>query len=233
RIVGSGPLGFRCIVGCSGSSGSALNQLQGPRSLAFDTDGNLYVSDRENDRIMTYTLFNSSCVYTTTTSTSTSSTSTSTTSTSSTSTSTTSTPTTSTSTSTKTTSTSTSTTSTTSTSTSSTSTSTKTTSTSTTAYSVSNVSNCSFTKYSSYLVSNVKSDFTSAQICCESMNMTLIEIESANEQARVLNITTLIQAPFFIGLNQTCGTNNYSTWLSGKPVLFSNFGMFQIRMLSD
>ncbi|CAF1691825.1 unnamed protein product, partial [Adineta ricciae] len=41
RIVGSGPLGFRCIVGCSGSSGSALNQLQGPRSLAFDTDGNL------------------------------------------------------------------------------------------------------------------------------------------------------------------------------------------------
>ena len=61
RIVGSGPLGFRCIVGCSGSSGSALNQLQGPRSLAFDTYGNLYVSDRENDRIMAYTLFNSSC----------------------------------------------------------------------------------------------------------------------------------------------------------------------------
>ncbi|CAF1366331.1 unnamed protein product [Adineta ricciae] len=69
RIVGSGPLGFQCIVGCSGSSGSALNQLQGPRSLAFDTYGNLYVSDRENDRIMKYTLFNSSCVYTTTTST--------------------------------------------------------------------------------------------------------------------------------------------------------------------
>ncbi|CAF1188087.1 unnamed protein product [Adineta ricciae] len=384
RIVGSGPLGFRCIVGCSGSSGSALNQLQGPRSLAFDTDGNLYVSDRENDRIMTYTLFNSSCVYTTTTSTSTSSTSTTSTSTTSTSTSTTSTSTSSTSststtstststtststsststTSTKTTSTSTSTTSTSSTSststtstststtststsststtststtststtstkttststlttstsstsststtstststtstststsstsstkttststststtstsststtstssTSTTSTSTKTTSTSTsttstststtststsststtstkttststltsttsiiststTVYSVSNVSNCSFTKYSSYLVSNVKSDFTSAQICCESMNMTLIEIESANEQARILNITTLIQAPFLIGLNQTCGTNNYSAWLSGKPVLFSNFG---------
>ena len=63
-------------------------------------------------------------------------------------------------------------------------------------------------------------------MCCQSMNMTLVEIESANEQARILNITMLIQAPFFIGLNQSCDINNYSVWLSGKPITFSSLGMY-------
>ena len=44
RIVGSGPNGFRCIVGCFGS-GSASNQLRGPQSISFDSAGNIFVTD--------------------------------------------------------------------------------------------------------------------------------------------------------------------------------------------
>jgi len=51
RIVGSGPNGFRCLFGCSGSSGSASNSLNEPQSMAFDSDGNIYVTDRNNHRI--------------------------------------------------------------------------------------------------------------------------------------------------------------------------------------
>jgi hypothetical protein len=56
--------------------------------------------------------------------------------------------------------------------------------------------------------------------------MTLVEVESASEQARILNITIRIQAPFLIGLNRSCGINSYSVWLSGKPMTFSNLGMY-------
>ena len=41
RVVGSGPDGFRCILACSGYSGSAPNQLSGPSSLSFDSHGNI------------------------------------------------------------------------------------------------------------------------------------------------------------------------------------------------
>ncbi|CAF4342654.1 unnamed protein product, partial [Adineta steineri] len=37
RIVGSGPNGFRCLVGCSTVAGSASNQLYYPSSLSFDS----------------------------------------------------------------------------------------------------------------------------------------------------------------------------------------------------
>ena len=50
RIVGSGPAGFRCIVGCSGGGGTAPSQLNQPRSLAFDSEGNLFVVDSGNGR---------------------------------------------------------------------------------------------------------------------------------------------------------------------------------------
>ena len=60
RIVGSGPNGFRCIIGCSGSMGSAPNQLNSPRTLAFDSFGNLWVADHDNNRFQKFLLDNGS-----------------------------------------------------------------------------------------------------------------------------------------------------------------------------
>lgn len=61
RVIGSDKNGFRCIVGCSGSTGSLSNQLIYPQSLAFDSSGNIYIVDRGNHRIQKFTLFLSSC----------------------------------------------------------------------------------------------------------------------------------------------------------------------------
>ena len=61
RVVGSGPNGFRCIVACSGQSGSSPSQLNSPRSLAFDTDGNLFVADTSNNRIQKFLRVSNSC----------------------------------------------------------------------------------------------------------------------------------------------------------------------------
>jgi hypothetical protein len=60
RIVGSGPTGFRCLVGCSLSAGSASNQLNNPWSLSFDSYGNMFVTDRGNSRIQKFSLMNNS-----------------------------------------------------------------------------------------------------------------------------------------------------------------------------
>jgi DNA-binding beta-propeller fold protein YncE len=43
-----------CIIGCTGTAGNALNQLNGPRDLKFDRDGNLYVLDQGNNRILKF-----------------------------------------------------------------------------------------------------------------------------------------------------------------------------------
>ena len=59
RIVGSGSNGYRCIIGCSGQSGSASNQLNHPRALSFDTYGNIYVADGVNGRIQKFNIINS------------------------------------------------------------------------------------------------------------------------------------------------------------------------------
>ncbi|CAF4038351.1 unnamed protein product, partial [Adineta steineri] len=67
RIVGSGPNGFRCLVGCSGSSGSAANQLLYPATLSFDSYGNMYVTDTGNSRIQKFILSTNSCNETTST----------------------------------------------------------------------------------------------------------------------------------------------------------------------
>ena len=61
RIVGSGPYGFRCLVGCSGSRSSASDQLWYPQTLGFDTDGNMFVTDWLNSRIQKFLLANNSC----------------------------------------------------------------------------------------------------------------------------------------------------------------------------
>ena len=63
RIVGSGPNGFRCIVGCFGP-GSASNQLIGPQGISFDSFGNIFVAEgwwsggATNDRIQKFILLN-------------------------------------------------------------------------------------------------------------------------------------------------------------------------------
>ncbi|CAF1031063.1 unnamed protein product [Adineta steineri] len=61
RIVGSGPNGFRCLVGCSGSNGSAANQLTTPKILSFDSYGNMYVTDFGNNRVQKFILSTNLC----------------------------------------------------------------------------------------------------------------------------------------------------------------------------
>ena len=61
RIVGAGPTGFRCIVGCSSQNGSTSFQLKVPSSLAFDTTGNLYVMDSGNGRMQVFSLGSNTC----------------------------------------------------------------------------------------------------------------------------------------------------------------------------
>jgi DNA-binding beta-propeller fold protein YncE len=43
-----------CIAGCSGTTGLGANQLNSPRDLRFDSEGNLYVSDQGNNRIQKF-----------------------------------------------------------------------------------------------------------------------------------------------------------------------------------
>ncbi|CAF0987997.1 unnamed protein product [Adineta steineri] len=59
RIVGSSMHGFRCLVGCYGE-GSQSNQLDYPFSFSFDHSGNMFVTDRWNDRIQKFLLMNDS-----------------------------------------------------------------------------------------------------------------------------------------------------------------------------
>jgi hypothetical protein len=56
RIVASGPNGFQCIIGCSGSS-----QLNGPQNLAFDSYGSIYVVEVYNSRVQKFTLTTKLC----------------------------------------------------------------------------------------------------------------------------------------------------------------------------
>ena len=60
RIIGSGPDGFRCIIGCFGY-GSALNQLYYPQSMAFDSYGNIFVIDTSNNRVQKFIVSRNSC----------------------------------------------------------------------------------------------------------------------------------------------------------------------------
>ena len=61
RIIASGPYGFRCIVGCTGISGAAANQLNHPAGLSFDSEGNLIVTDGGNSRVQSFALATNSC----------------------------------------------------------------------------------------------------------------------------------------------------------------------------
>jgi hypothetical protein len=61
RIIRKDPSGFQCLLGCSGGSGSAANQLNHPYSLSFDSYGNLFVVDSNNNRIQKFLLATNSC----------------------------------------------------------------------------------------------------------------------------------------------------------------------------
>ena len=45
-----------CIAACSGASGTATNQLNNPFSLAFDSNGLMYVSDKLNHRVQKFSI---------------------------------------------------------------------------------------------------------------------------------------------------------------------------------
>ncbi len=61
RIVGSGLNGFRCLVGCSGSTGTASNQLNYPWNVGFDSYGNMFVTNMRNNRIQKFLFKSDSC----------------------------------------------------------------------------------------------------------------------------------------------------------------------------
>ena len=61
RIVGSGPTGFRCIAGCSGTSGTTSDKFCTPRTMAFDSYGNIFVTDSCNNRVQKFLLATNSC----------------------------------------------------------------------------------------------------------------------------------------------------------------------------
>lgn len=61
RVIGEGPYGFRCIVGCSKISTQLTSGFNGPRTASFDSYGNLFVSDRWNHRILKFLLQDNTC----------------------------------------------------------------------------------------------------------------------------------------------------------------------------
>ena len=61
RIIGSGPHGYRCVVGCTNQCGSESNQLYHPQSMAFDSYGNIFVVDSNNHRVQKFLLSYNSC----------------------------------------------------------------------------------------------------------------------------------------------------------------------------
>jgi hypothetical protein len=60
RIIRSTVRAFECLVGCSGESGSTSSQLHNPQTMAFDSDGNILVTDFNNHRIQKFILVENS-----------------------------------------------------------------------------------------------------------------------------------------------------------------------------
>lgn len=56
RIIGSDENGFRCVAACSGTSGSATPPYSRAFFLRFDSQGNIYVLDRINNRAQKFNL---------------------------------------------------------------------------------------------------------------------------------------------------------------------------------
>jgi hypothetical protein len=84
-------------------------------------------------------------------------------------------------------------------------------------------STCDLSDYPPYKVSNNMADFDSAQACCQSMNMTLVEIDSVKKLTRLMNMSIFTQFWFYIRLDGRCADSNYTKWLSGKQVTYTNW----------
>ena len=61
RVVGSGPYGFRCVIGCTNGWGPASDQLAFPQSMAFDNNGNIFITDTRNDRVQKFLRLPNTC----------------------------------------------------------------------------------------------------------------------------------------------------------------------------
>lgn len=61
RIIGSGPHGFRCLVGCTGSAGPGADELNNPQTFYFDSYANIFVTDRSNNRIQKFLFASNFC----------------------------------------------------------------------------------------------------------------------------------------------------------------------------
>jgi hypothetical protein len=59
--VRSGENGFRCLVGCADQRPTASKQLSSPKTMSFDSYGNMFVADDYNHRIQKFVLFKNSC----------------------------------------------------------------------------------------------------------------------------------------------------------------------------
>ncbi|CAF1027403.1 unnamed protein product [Adineta steineri] len=55
-----------CIIACSGVSGNQMNQLSGPVSLAFDSQGSIYIGDMGSNRVQKFQNMNNTGPTTTT-----------------------------------------------------------------------------------------------------------------------------------------------------------------------
>ncbi|CAF4066724.1 unnamed protein product [Adineta steineri] len=60
RIIRSGPNDIRCIIGCGGE-GSQSHQLTLPKTLTFDSYGNIFITDYYNRRIQKFDFLLNSC----------------------------------------------------------------------------------------------------------------------------------------------------------------------------
>ncbi|UJR16931.1 hypothetical protein I4U23_003829 [Adineta vaga] len=60
-VIRLGPNGFQCIVSCLGSSDPPSGQLNQPRSLHFDSYGNIIIADSNHSRLLKFTLATNSC----------------------------------------------------------------------------------------------------------------------------------------------------------------------------
>jgi len=61
RVIRSGYGEWDCVIGCSGKTGSAPNELNYAYSIHFDSHGNLYIADEYNNRIQKFTLETNFC----------------------------------------------------------------------------------------------------------------------------------------------------------------------------
>lgn len=62
RVIGQNSNGFRCVASCNGgASGSGATQLLYPNTMRFDSFGNIFIVDRQNDRIQTFVLLTNGC----------------------------------------------------------------------------------------------------------------------------------------------------------------------------